>query len=491
MGEIYKTKEQVHNRALEAVNLTLEELSSEGYEPSKKSSFGDAFENWFGKLPDSESKPDLEEAGVELKATPFKKLKNGKFSAKERLVLNLINYNELIHETFETSKFLYKNKTIELAFYENNPEVDKREWFIKTVILYQMEKNPKDFEIIRQDWEKIYQFVDEGRAHELSEKYFQYLSPCTKSKNSSVTRSQPHSDIEAKPRAFSFKSGFMTALLRDYVLGEKKCDSIIKDKYELKDKNIEEIIFEKFKPYIGKTVIELCEYFSINSKSKSLNQLLASAMLNLNGNHTINKEFGEIEEFEKASIVVKTVQVNEKNKNKEHMSFPKFNFKELVEEEWTNEEGEPSATWHNFLLESRFLFVVFKEVEDDVIFKGIKFHSIPEDVINTTIKDVWQDTKDKLNEGVILKVEPRNNSKGYIVRNNLIKHSDGKICHVRPHAAYSDYRENGKYANQLPTPAKWINHTGKYDELSKDWMTDQSFWLNNAYINQQIADLLD
>ncbi|PTF84910.1 DNA mismatch repair protein MutH, partial [Staphylococcus chromogenes] len=214
MGEIYKTKEQVHNRALEAVNLTLEELSSEGYEPSKKSSFGDAFENWFGKLPDSESKPDLEEAGVELKATPFKKLKNGKFSAKERLVLNLINYNELIHETFETSKFLYKNKTIELAFYENNPEVDKREWFIKTVILYQMEKNPKDFEIIRQDWEKIYQFVDEGRAHELSEKYFQYLSPCTKSKNSSVTRSQPHSDIEAKPRAFSFKSGFMTALLR-------------------------------------------------------------------------------------------------------------------------------------------------------------------------------------------------------------------------------------------------------------------------------------
>ncbi|WP_394274254.1 Sau3AI family type II restriction endonuclease, partial [Staphylococcus hyicus] len=344
---------------------------------------------------------------------------------------------------------------------------------------------------IKQDWEKIYEFVHEGRAHELSEKYFQYLSPCTKSKNGSITRSQPHSDIPAKPRAFSFKSGFMTALLRDFVLGEKKCDSIIKDKYELKNKNIEEIIFEKFKPYIGKTVKELCEYFDVNSKSKSLNQLLTSAMLNLNGNHTINKKFGEIEEFEKASIVVKTVQVNENNKNKEHMSFPKFNFKELVKEEWINEEGEPNASWYNFLLESRFLFVVFKEVKGDVIFKGIKFHSISEDVINTTIKEVWQDTRDKLNEGVILKVKPYNNNKGYVVENNFIKPSDGKICHVRPHASYSDYRENGKYANQLPTKAKWVNHTGNYEELSEDWMTDQSFWLNNTYINQQIADLLD
>lgn len=491
MEEKYKTKEEVHNRALEVVGLSLDELSVEGYNHSKKSSFGDAFENWFGKLPDSESKPDLEEAGVELKVTPFKKLKSGKFSAKERLVLNLINYNDLVHESFETSKFLHKNRTIELAFYENNPKVNKKEWFINAVVLYQMEKNPKDFEIIKQDWEKIYEFVHEGRAHELSEKYFQYLSPCTKSKNGSITRSQPHSDIPAKPRAFSFKSGFMTALLRDFVLGEKKCDSIIKDKYELKNKNIEEIIFEKFKPYIGKTVKELCEYFDVNSKSKSLNQLLTSAMLNLNGNHTINKKFGEIEEFEKASIVVKTVQVNENNKNKEHMSFPKFNFKELVKEEWINEEGEPNASWYNFLLESRFLFVVFKEVKGDVIFKGIKFHSISEDVINTTIKEVWQDIRDKLNEGVILKVKPYNNNKGYIVENNFIKPSDGKICHVRPHASYSDYRENGKYANQLPTKAKWVNHTGNYEELSEDWMTDQSFWLNNTYINQQIADLLD
>ena len=48
----------------------------------------------------------MAEAGVELKATPFKKLKNGKYSSKERLVLNIINYEKVANENFETSSFI-------------------------------------------------------------------------------------------------------------------------------------------------------------------------------------------------------------------------------------------------------------------------------------------------------------------------------------------------------------------------------------------------
>lgn len=71
----YLTKEEVDNRAIEAKGMTLEDLSVKGYISSKKSSFCDAFENWFGKQPDNECKPDIEEAGVELKTTPFKRMK--------------------------------------------------------------------------------------------------------------------------------------------------------------------------------------------------------------------------------------------------------------------------------------------------------------------------------------------------------------------------------------------------------------------------------
>ena len=56
----------------EAVGKTIRELNNDAPVLGYKSSVGDAFEAWFGKTKDSESRPDMEEAGVELKATPFK-----------------------------------------------------------------------------------------------------------------------------------------------------------------------------------------------------------------------------------------------------------------------------------------------------------------------------------------------------------------------------------------------------------------------------------
>ena len=44
----YKTKQQVHNRAKEAVGKTLKELNGGMSITDTKSSVGDAFESWFG-----------------------------------------------------------------------------------------------------------------------------------------------------------------------------------------------------------------------------------------------------------------------------------------------------------------------------------------------------------------------------------------------------------------------------------------------------------
>lgn len=240
----YKTKQQVHNRAREAVGKTLMELNGGVSVTETKSSAGDAFEKWFGKQKDSDSKPDMEEAGVELKATPIKRLKSGQYSSKERLVLNIINYEKVAEETFEKSSFLNKNGTIELAFYEYNKQVNRNEWLIKEAVLYEMKHNPIDYEIIKQDWEIIHQYIRNGKAHELSEGLTNYLSPCTKGASSKSVRNQPYSDIKAKQRAFSFKSGYMTSLLRKYVLGDEIIDSIIKDKFEIEEKSIEDIVRE-------------------------------------------------------------------------------------------------------------------------------------------------------------------------------------------------------------------------------------------------------
>ena len=486
----YKTKEQVHNRAKEAVGKTIRELNNDAPVLGYKSSVGDAFEAWFGKTKDSESRPDMEEAGVELKATPFKKLKNGNYSAKERLVLNIINYEKVAKESFEDSSFLYKNGTIELAFYEYVKDVARDDWKIKEAVLYEMKKNPVDYEIIKKDWNIIHDYITQGRAHELSEGLTDYLAPCTKGANSKSVRKQPYSDILAKQRAFSLKSGYMTSILRRYILGEEKIDSIIKDKFDIKHKNIEDIVYETFKPYYNWTIDALCEYFNIERKSKNLNYRIASAILNLKGKVKKNEKFPRVEEFEKASIVVKTVQFNENNINKESMSFPTFKFSDLVKEKWEDTNGNPQATWHNFLLETKFLFFVVKSESENDVFKGIKFVTIPEEDIEGPIKKVWEDTVEKLKKGVTLTARYKKDGSLYRIENNFINNSDDMICHVRPHQSKSDYRENGQCADYLPSPAKWINRPEDKIKYSSQWMTKQCFWINNTYIKKQVEDLL-
>lgn len=59
----------------------------------------------FGLQTNNDSEPDFAKAGIELKVTPYKKLKDGKLSAKERLVLNIIDYMNEYKNEFQSSHF--------------------------------------------------------------------------------------------------------------------------------------------------------------------------------------------------------------------------------------------------------------------------------------------------------------------------------------------------------------------------------------------------
>ena len=69
-----------------------------------KASFGYAIEEGaFNYQRNSKSEADFRNENIELKVTPYKRNKNGSFSSKERLVLNIINYMEEYKKTFEES----------------------------------------------------------------------------------------------------------------------------------------------------------------------------------------------------------------------------------------------------------------------------------------------------------------------------------------------------------------------------------------------------
>ena len=118
---IYETEEILLYKAKEAEGKTFGEIDLSGRitNPKAKGQLGQIIEeSFFGYEINSKSEADFLELGIELKVTPLKLNKNGSISAKERLVLNIINYQKEILNTFDTSSFWKKNQKILLMFYQ-------------------------------------------------------------------------------------------------------------------------------------------------------------------------------------------------------------------------------------------------------------------------------------------------------------------------------------------------------------------------------------
>ena len=141
------------------------EIETHGFKG--KGNFGQILEKfYFGYEPNSKAEADFVEVGMELKSAPLKTLKNGELRAKERLVLNIINYLQVHKESFETSSFWKKNAHLLLVFYLHDRDLDLLDYIIKLVDGWQYPD--EDLKIIKQDWEFINQKIKKGKAHELS-----------------------------------------------------------------------------------------------------------------------------------------------------------------------------------------------------------------------------------------------------------------------------------------------------------------------------------
>ena len=403
-------------------------------------------ERYFHYSANNDARPDFDKAGVELKVTPYKQNKKGSFSAKERLMLTMIDYFKVANEEFEDSHMWQKARLILLVYYLYQKEVENRlDYKIGYVNLFTPPE--EDIKIIKQDFEVIKQKIKDGKAHELSEADTLYLGAAPKAATSKNRRKQPYSDELAKPRAFSFKTSYMTYILNHYIIpGKNTYESIIKEKTE---ESFEDYVIHKIEQYRDNTVHELCDKFQIpykDKKPKNLEAMLTYRMLGIKGNHA--------EEFEKANIVIKTIRINKNNRIKENMSFPIFKFKELIEEEWDD------STFGNYLRETKFLFVVYKyDDNDELRLKGCQFWNIPYDDLEKEVKVVWEKTKQLIKNG--LKIEVKNGKNC----SNLPKISENRVCHVRPHG------RNAQDTYELPDGRR---------------LTKQCFWLNNSYILSQL-----
>ena len=423
-----------------------------------KGNFGQVLEKfYFCYEPNSTAEADFAQIGMELKSSPLKQLKNNEYRSKERLVLNIINYFNVVNQNFENSDFIKKNASILLIFYLHQAGYDILDLIIKLVDEWSFPST--DLEIIKKDWETITQKIANGKAHELSEGDTFYLGACTKGANASTVRKQPFSEIPAKQRAYSFKQGYVNHIIAS-IAGETKevYGKLIPSIKEAKKKTIEEIVIEKFKPYYGKTIEEILDKTGVelNTSAKSFYANLTKAILGIE----LNKE---IEEFEKAEIQVKTVRLKENNLPKEDMSFPTFKYKEIVNEDWENSDFKD-------ILEHKFLFVFFQFENETLVLRKVKFWNMPySDLLE--VEKVWTKTQQIVAKGEIVK-EIKTDKNGKEVRfTNFPSKKFSSISHVRPHATNA--------SDTYPLPKK--------DKLTKEMeYTKHCFWLNNSYVRDEI-----
>lgn len=319
MDREYKTIREIKERGEAAVGKKIKELVTQENvdkwyaSPRNKGWLGNAVEkDWFGLVNNSRPEADFNNLGVELKCAGLKFFKKeNSWGAKERLVLNIFDFNEEYKRDFQNSSFLKKSNLVELMLYKYNPvnffQFEGKEYptypdFLMThSILFNLKDLlDDDWAIIENDWKIIMDMIIQGRAEDISEGMTQYLGAVTKgSKTANNQTTQPFSDKKAHRRAFSLRPTYMKEITKRIVQNELKSsitydsyqndypelheksgpkqtanqEHVIKDLSELKHKTFEQIILDRFKPFYNIDKKVLAEKFGVRIKKRMIKQV--------------------------------------------------------------------------------------------------------------------------------------------------------------------------------------------------------------------------
>ena len=398
---------------------------------TRRGSYGNGIEeHYFKYQPNSDSAPDFAEVGLELKVTPMKKAKGG-LVAKERLVISMIDFDEVVNEDFEHSHFLKKASDILLISYLWEQDKDPLDYTVQLVEEWKIPE--QDLVQIKQDWETVVGKVRLGRAHEISGSDTMYLEACTKAANSTIRRHQPYSDEPAKPRAWAFKAAYMTAV-EGHLFA--RTESIERDESE-RNFALLDLVRSRFSRFFGLSEAELSDMFEL-TKSKNLCARITRNILGVS-------EDARIEEFEKAGIKPKTMRLRADGKPKEALSFPMFDYYTLEACDFEDSEFYEQ-------LQQKYLFVLFRE-DDSGVYR---------------LWDVcfWQMPESDYPEARRCYDQMQANVKAGHAEIS-VRSSENRCCHVRPHARDASDVIPQPHGNPTVKKCFWLNQTYLQEEITK------------------------
>lgn len=396
----------IFNYSKQLINKCLRDFVPDAEEYKGKGGLGQLVEELFFKYDiNSKQEADFAFVNAELKCTPLKKsAKNAELLIKERLVCSMINYTEDWDKSFEQSHFYKKCLVMLIMFYLHQSNVSKLDLHFLFAVLWKIPE--KDLLIIRQDYDTIISKIRNGKAETLSEGDTMYLGACRKGQKQDSLMTQHGSDIGAPRRAWSLKTTYMRIVLDEvkknnvdgaycnYDISPTNLDELISVD-ELKHHTVDDVIKQRFRPYLGLTYTDICEKLGINPiTAKSKYFVIANAIAS-------NKKIGNVntsEEFLKSGLTMKTIRINRNGNIKESMSFENIDYQEVYDcDEWTD-----SRLYELFT--SRFLFVIYRETdrtlqlpngkaEPEYKLDKVAFWTMPQADLNVAM-EYWENIRD-------------------------------------------------------------------------------------------------
>lgn len=446
----------IFNYSKKLVNRCLRDFAPNAEEHKGKGGLGQLVEELFFKYDiNSKQEADFAFVNAELKCTPLKKsAKNAELLIKERLVCSMINYAEDWNKSFEQSHFYKKCLVMLIMFYLHKSNASKLDLHFLFAVLWKIPE--KDLLIIRQDYDTIISKIRSGKAETLSEGDTMYLGACRKGQKQDLLMTQHGSDIGAPRRAWSLKTTYMRIVLDEvkknnvdgaycnYDISSTNLEELI-PVYELKHHTVDDVIKERFRPYLGLTYTDICEKLGINPiTAKSKYFVIANAIASNKKIVNINTS----EEFVKSGLTMKTIRINRNGNIKESMSFENIDYQEVYDcDEWTD-----SRLYELFT--SRFMFVIYRETnrtlqipngktEPEYELDKVVFWTMPQADLEVAMK-YWENIKECVKQD-------------HISPEYFWSIKDERLFHVRPKASLAKDMVDTPSGTKAKKYCYWFN----------------------------------
>lgn len=334
-----------------------------------------------------------------------------KYEAKEPMSLTAVSIGTIESENFLSSHFYNKIAHMLWVFYvysrkEGQKVVPYSEYERFPVLGYvflDIADDESELNKFKNDWLLTQRYLIEANTSDDPEKLYPLLHRSIKDKLFYIDIAPRYSASPRRTPRFRLKKSYVDFIFQEYFSvrknGKKQFEKISMDIDCFED--LETKLKELTNTYKNKTIKELLEHFKIlyaivRNRQKIVPKHVAETIaVNMMGGKC--KKISNIELFGKIGVIGKSIVITKRNKRTEDIKLFTLNVDELSDQ---NLEFENSS-FYQYFSEHKILCIIYEEpnIEASLLenkFLGFKWFTFDDEFINTTIREVYDNIRDRI-----------------------------------------------------------------------------------------------